>query len=81
MESGGGGEMENGGKGKEGMRIQIHSSKNFDRFILGIIPTEQTRISALHLPVQSLSLALLQLRSRVGKVLVQSKNDGCNNGC
>ena len=78
MESGGGGEMENGGKGKEGMRIQIHSSKNF---ILRIIPTEQTRISALHLPVQSLSLALLQLRSRVGKVLVQSKNDGCNNGC
>lgn len=40
--SGGGGEMENGGKGKEGMRIQIHSVQVLTASFSEIIPTEQT---------------------------------------
>lgn len=40
--SGGGGEIENGRKGKEGMRIQIHSVQVLTASFSEIIPTEQT---------------------------------------
>ena len=69
------GEVERWKKGKEGMRM--NSSYKF--FILP--RTAKLQTLALHSPIQSLRFALLQLRSRIRKVLVYSKYDGGNDGC